>query len=128
MLFRSSMPPELLKQCPYTERDLVTPLVEELLGLSPRPTAIFCSDDIIAAKVLQTAQMLELKVPEDLAVAGFGNIPISTRVFPELTTVDVPRYELGREAMMMFSQIKNKQFKTKEPVVLPAALVERNST
>lgn len=123
-----SFDPNLLKQCPYTERDRIRPLVEELLSQSPRPTAIFCGDDIIATKVLQIAQKSNLKVPDDLAIIGYGNLPITTRLHPELTTVDVPRYELGRQAMSIFAKLKSGAEEEQQNVLMPTRLIIRNST
>jgi LacI family transcriptional regulator len=123
-----ALEPGLLKQCPYTERERLAPLIDELLALSPRPTAIFCGDDIAATKVLQTAQKLDLKVPEELAIVGYGNLPITTRLYPELTTVEVPRYELGRRAMSIFANAKNAASEEKQNILLPTQLIIRNST
>lgn len=79
--------------------------------------------------MLQFAQKIGLKVPDELAIVGFGNLPLSTRLYPELTTVDVPRYELGRQAMIMFSKLKGTDSEhKKKSVCLPAKLIVRQST
>jgi LacI family transcriptional regulator len=70
----------------------------KLLDLSPRPTAIFASNDEMAAAVLYAARMREISVPEDLSIVGFDDTPIASRVWPPLTTVRWPIVAMGRSA------------------------------
>lgn len=60
--------------------------------------AIFCSTDVLAVGVLLECQRRELRVPDDLAVAGFDDLPIAAEMVPALTTVRVPRRRMGEEA------------------------------
>lgn len=69
-----------------------------LLDVSPRPTAIFASNDGMAVGVLQAAREMKLAVPAQLSIIGFGDTPIATRLDPELTTVRVPAWEMGHAA------------------------------
>jgi len=71
---------------------------ERLLALSPRPTAIFASNDEMAAGVYKTAYRLGLEIPRDLSIVGFDDTPIAARVWPSLTTVRLPIREIGRSA------------------------------
>lgn len=57
---------------------------------TPPPTAVFCGNDLTALGALAMAQSLGLRVPDDVALAGFDNSPESRQVFPPLTTVDQP--------------------------------------
>lgn len=61
-----------------------------LLSARHRPDAIFCGTDLIALGVLETARALGLRVPEDLSVVGFDNVPMSAWPSFRLTTVDFP--------------------------------------
>lgn len=70
-----------------------------LLDVSPRPTAIFASNDGMAVGVLQAARELKLAVPAQLSIVGFGDAPIATRLEPELTTVHIPAWEMGHAAV-----------------------------
>ena len=63
-----------------------------------RPTAIFASNDDMAAGIVSVASRLGLSVPGDLAVCGFDDTPIATALFPKLTTVAQPIQEMGRKA------------------------------
>ena len=61
-----------------------------LLQSSPRPTAIICSNDDMAAAAVAVAHGLGLRVPEDLSVTGFDDTPVATTIWPELTTIHQP--------------------------------------
>jgi len=71
---------------------------EQLLGLKPRPTAIFAGNDEMALGVYQAARNRGLEIPRDLSVVGFDDSPIASRVWPLLTTVVLPIREIGRIA------------------------------
>lgn len=71
---------------------------EELLKLRKTPTAIFASNDDMAAGVLAFAHGLGLDVPHDLSVAGFDNTPLAQLVWPPLTTIHQPVRELAYAA------------------------------
>jgi LacI family transcriptional regulator len=72
---------------------------EHLLGLAERPTAIFCSNDDMAAATVAVAHRLGLDVPGDLSVTGFDDTVLATTIWPELTTVRQPIAEMAREAV-----------------------------
>ena len=70
-----------------------------LLLAGPRPDAIFAANDMMAIGCLQALREAGLRVPDDVALAGFDDIPISRFLDPPLTTVGVPIAELGRQAV-----------------------------
>lgn len=69
-----------------------------LADRSPRPTAIICGNDVLAAGVIQAAKSMGLRVPEDLSVTGFDNIDVASIIDPALTTVHVPHRRMGWRA------------------------------
>jgi LacI family transcriptional regulator len=71
---------------------------DTLLDLSPRPTAIFASNDEMAAAVLYAARLRGISVPEELSIIGFDDTPIASRIWPPLTTVRWPIVAMGRSA------------------------------
>lgn len=71
---------------------------EKLLDLSPRPTAIFASNDEMAAAVLYAARLRGISVPDELSIVGFDDTPIAARLWPPLTTVRWPIVAMGRSA------------------------------
>ncbi len=72
--------------------------LNELLGRHPDLDAVFAASDILAIGVLLECLRLKLRVPQQLAVAGFDDMGVSSRMTPPLTTVRVPRTEIGRVA------------------------------
>ena len=66
--------------------------------MSPRPTAIFASNDEMAAGVYRVANRLGLSIPGDLSIVGFDDGPLASRLLPSLTTIRLPIRELGRIA------------------------------
>jgi LacI family transcriptional regulator len=92
-----SLPEELIVEGGYTyESGLAGG--EILLGRVPRPTAIFASNDEMAAGVYRAAHNLGLTIPRDLSVVGFDDGPIAARLMPRLTTVRLPIRDIGRLA------------------------------
>ena len=70
-----------------------------LLNLENPPTAIFASNDEMAAGVLFAAQEAGIRVPDQLSVAGFDDAPISQSVYPKLTTIRQPLRAMGEKAV-----------------------------
>jgi LacI family transcriptional regulator len=96
------------------------------------PTAIFASNDDMAAAAMAVAHRKGLDVPGDLAVAGFDDTPLAITVWPELTTVRQPIADMAREAVrMLVEQIRGRRAGRTPPVthkLLKFALIKREST
>jgi len=71
----------------------------KLLALEERPTAIFAANDLMAYGVLEAAEEYGLRIPEDLSLIGFDDIPLSAHTRPALTTVRQPFYSIGQRAI-----------------------------
>jgi len=69
--------------------------MSELLKLAPRPTAVFVASDVVAMGAIQAIKRASLRVPEDVAVVGFDDIPLAGYYDPPLTTIRLPAYGLG---------------------------------
>lgn len=91
------VPEELIVEGSYTFESGVA-CGEILLGRRPRPTAIFASNDEMAAGVYKAAYRLGLRIPEDLSVIGFDDSPLASRIWPPLTTIRLPIRDMGRLA------------------------------
>jgi LacI family transcriptional regulator len=74
---------------------------EQLLALSDPPTAIFASNDDMAAAAVAIAHRRGLDVPGDLTVCGFDDTALATTIWPELTTIRQPIVEMSRQAVEM---------------------------
>jgi len=72
--------------------------LDAMLQQHPKIDAIFCSSDSWAAGAVLECQRRKIKVPKELAVAGFNDEPIAAQIVPSLTTIRVPRYEMGSTA------------------------------
>lgn len=100
--------------------------MQQLLGLSPLPEAVFAANDQMAIDAILAIRDRGLRVPEDIAVVGFDDIPLASYVVPSLTTVRQPAYELGyRAARAVLEALKEATVPTR--VVLPTQLVIRQS-
>jgi LacI family transcriptional regulator len=77
---------------------------EQLLGLKKRPTAIFASNDEMAAATAAVAHRLGLDVPADLSICGYDDTPLAALIWPQLTTIHVPIAELSRAAADLLVQ------------------------
>lgn len=87
----------LLKRGAYTFESGVV-AATQLLAMPERPTAIFAGNDEMAIGVMQAARNLGLDVPGDLSIVGFDDLPMASRVWPNLTTVRLPIRDMGRMA------------------------------
>jgi LacI family transcriptional regulator len=105
---------------------------ECLLKCDRRPTAIFASNDDMAAATVAMAHRLSLDVPRNLAIVGFDDTLLATTVWPELTTVRQPIAEMAREAVkLLLEQIRCKRSGVAQQIVhklLKFTLVERGSS
>jgi LacI family transcriptional regulator len=98
-----------------------------LLELPNAPTAIFASNDISAFGVMEAVREHNLRIPEDISVVGFDDIPQAAHVHPPLTTVRQPLEEMGRIATRMLLEYIEDPQRPIERVELPTELVLRQS-
>ena len=75
--------------------------MRELLALPERPTAVFAANDLMAMGAMNAIRAAGLRIPQDIAVIGFDNIPAAELVSPALTTVTQFQEQLGRRAAQM---------------------------
>ncbi|MFG2431825.1 LacI family DNA-binding transcriptional regulator [Streptomyces sp. NPDC048590] len=97
-----------------------------LAAPGPRPTAIVCDDDILAAGACKAARRLGLLIPDDISVTGFDDLALATAVEPELTTVRLPAEQVGERGMKALLAVL--EGRPAEPGELPVRLVPRGST
>ncbi len=99
-----------------------------ILTSADRPTAIFAANDVTAIATITVAGELGLRVPEDLSVVGFDNIPESALCTPALTTVEQPIQAMGRTAVQMLVKLIRGEVVDPTHVTLATRLVIRGST
>ena len=96
----------------------------QLLDASPRPTAIFASNDEMAAGVLHAARERGIAVPDDLSIVGFDDSPIAAHVWPPLSTVRWPIATMARSAAL---KLVSPEHAAKEPSLFLSDLIRRAS-
>ncbi|MCC6189552.1 MAG: LacI family DNA-binding transcriptional regulator [Anaerolineales bacterium] len=99
------------------------------LALAPRPTAVFCFNDMMALGVLQRARQAGLRVPADLSVAGFDDVFVAEYAEPPLTTFAQPKHRLGQDAARLMLDLLQGP-RPKQPIVktIRGELLVRAST
>ncbi|MDQ0894115.1 LacI family DNA-binding transcriptional regulator [Agromyces ramosus] len=100
----------------------------ELLALDAPPTAIFAGSDLQALGALDAARAFGLRVPEDVSIVGYDDIPLARWVTPRLTTVHQPLKRMGEEAARLVIRLSDEQPATTPRMDLATSLVVREST
>ena len=96
-----------------------------------RHTAVFCANDLMALGILSEARTHNIKIPTDMSVIGLDDIWLATQTDPPLTSVALPRYQIGQTAMqLLFELMKNPRDSEAEPLFshLETGLTIRGST
>jgi LacI family transcriptional regulator len=93
----------------------------------PRPTALFVSSDTVAIGVIRAAHEMGIRIPEDLAVVGFDDIPMAVYVEPALTTIHLPAYGLGWAAVDLLVRIIDDEDTPETNILLDTEFVIRGS-
>lgn len=79
-----------------------------LLALESRPTAVFCTNDLVAAGALKVCSVDGVRVPRDMSIVGCDDIELASLLVPELTTVAIPARELGaRAARLLLNELRS---------------------
>ncbi|MBN1811620.1 MAG: LacI family DNA-binding transcriptional regulator [Anaerolineae bacterium] len=114
-----------------SEGDFFQPLgyvgASVLLELPHPPTAIFASNDVSAFGVMEAVREYGLRIPNDVSILGFDDIPQAAHVHPPLTTVRQPLEEMGRTATRMLLEYIKDPLRPLKRVELPTELVLRQS-
>lgn len=104
-------------------------LTEKVLSADKRPTAIYAADDLIATGTIIKAKEMGFNIPNDLSVVGCNNFRHGQYLDPSLTSIDYPRYEIGKVAFeKLYSQMKNLDTKIKDKdIVFDGKIIIRES-
>jgi len=98
-----------------------------LLDLPEPPSAIFASNDVMAMGAMDAIRHRGLRIPDDVSVIGFDNIPQSAVVYPPLTTIQQPLEQMGRVATQVLLDMLKNPAKQVARIELPTELIERSS-
>lgn len=109
------------KECGYEA-------MKELVKANPSMTAVFASSDPLAAGAIQAAGELSLSVPQDISVVGFDDMMIAQHLAPTLTTMQIPRGQMGRHAATRLMDLILTPDQTRQKVAFTPILVVRESS
>jgi LacI family transcriptional regulator len=98
------------------------------LSLDNPPTAIFASNDVMAMGAMDAVRTRGLRVPDDISIVGFDDIPQAELIHPALTTVRQPLEQMGRVATQVLLDLLKNPLKQTNRIELPTELVVRSST
>jgi LacI family transcriptional regulator, galactose operon repressor len=102
--------------------------VRRLSALADPPTGIFAANDSLAFRAIEVLRTDGRRIPEDVAIVGFDDIPLAQEMLPPLTTVRIPLAEIGRRAAARVLQlIESGQSGSAEAELVPAELIRRGT-
>lgn len=101
---------------------------QALLSLLDRPTGIFASNDVMTFGVMEAVRDRGLRIPDDVSIIGFDDIPQAASVYPPLTTIRQPLAEMGATATRMLLELINNPDQPAQRIELPTELIVRAST
>lgn len=103
--------------------------MEQILRMMPRPTALLCTNDLMAFGALRAAHQFNVNVPKALSIIGFDNLPVCDMVTPPLSSVDIPRRDIASHMFrMLMKASESKQFQKLLTPQIKTSLKLRAST
>jgi LacI family transcriptional regulator len=123
-------PDEALMRQGYFDYASGLECAESLLDMENRPTAIFASNDDMAAATIAAAYRRNIAVPADLSIVGFDDTPIAAIISPQLTTIRQPISDLAAQAVTMLANHISRRLSAdnfEEPIFLDHAVIVRES-
>jgi len=121
-------PPVLIGVGAWDQAELRHSLVH-ILGEPNPPTALVVSNDVIAMQTIEVLNLIGIRIPEQLSIVGFDDLPFSRHLSPPLTTVSQPIHEIGRLAAAEIDKMLHAEgLFSGEEIVLEGRLMVRAST
>jgi DNA-binding LacI/PurR family transcriptional regulator len=102
--------------------------MQELLNVSPRPTAVFVASDVVCLGAYHAIRAAGFSIPQEIAVVGFDDIPLASFYDPPLTTIRIPSYGLGWAAGERLVRLVKGGVLDQEGLLLESELVMRESS
>jgi LacI family transcriptional regulator len=104
-------------------------VAKEILKMSPLPDGVFAANDTSAVACIRELKQARIKIPQDIAVVGFNNDPISKVIEPNLTTINYPGEEMGElAATTLINGLKNPSASNLNTMVIRHELIVRQSS
>jgi DNA-binding LacI/PurR family transcriptional regulator len=123
-------PKEAISEVPgYSTEKIGYEGMKRLLSLPSPPTAVFARNDFTAIGAMTAIKEANLRIPEDIAIVGFDDIPLAVHTSPALTTVRQPMHLQGQlAAEMLLERIKTDEIDGRREHILNCELIIRNTT
>ena len=103
--------------------------VPQILALSPRPTAIFCGNDLLALGVMRGLMAANVRIPDDISIIGYDDIEFAPSAAVPLTSIAQPSYQLGFTATkLLLSECEGEENHAHQDVRFQPELTVRSST
>jgi LacI family transcriptional regulator len=104
-------------------------IIQQILTIKPMPDGIFTSNDTSAVAIIQELKKAGYRIPEDIAIVGFNNDPISKVIDPNLSTINYPGEEMGEiAASTLLDVLRNERTKHFNTIILKHELIIRKSS
>jgi DNA-binding LacI/PurR family transcriptional regulator len=100
---------------------------KKLLEINNQITAIFACNDAMAIGVVQFLKEKGISIPNDISLIGFDDVEAGLSLDPPLSTVSVPKYEMGIEVMKLMADLLKNKEATKKKILVPVELIDRGS-
>lgn len=101
---------------------------KDLFEKYPDSDGVIASNDIVATAVIHEALRIGKKIPEEVQVIGFDDVPHSSLLFPPLSTIRQPAYEMGKEAAQLLIKLMKNEKLQKKNIQLPVTFINRDTT
>lgn len=116
-----------LKEGDYTFEGGVKAGSDFVSSPSKLPQVIIAANDLMGVGIIRAIEKRRLKVPRDVGVVGFDNIPLSSLVNPKLTTMEIPAYTIGQEAILLLLDYIRGKRKRRKIKIVDTKLIEGES-
>jgi DNA-binding LacI/PurR family transcriptional regulator len=117
----------LVKEGNYTPSSGYKAMLE-LLSEAPLPTAVFIASDVVAIGAILAIRRARMRIPEDMAVVGFDDIPLAEYFDPPLTTIHLPSFGLGLAAGERLIRLIQGDGLDQNEILIESQLIIREST
>lgn len=101
---------------------------QELFDKFPGTDGVIAGNDLGAAAILHEALRRGISIPDDLQIIGYDDIPLSSLLFPPLSTIRQPAYDMGKEAAKLLIAIVNNEIIEHKNIQLPVTFIDRQTT
>jgi len=104
-------------------------MMQKTLDAGPRPTAIFAANNFITMGAFKAVRDAGLKVPEDMALVGFDDLPVDLIIDPFFTVASQPAYEMGKQATeLILARVAGQAPAECQEIILPTEIIVRRSS